>query len=168
MSTTTTNYGLTKPEKSDNYSVDVMGNNMDIIDIKLKEFDDELNGDLVCDSVTVDTVTANNYVGLPTRYNYVVKPSSNSVTIVESYGTHYNTILQVPIGSTISGTVSSSSGTLCFYLNSGSITTATSATDVSIPSDTYKIAIKFSGAYTNATTAATFYLPIFVSVSAID
>lgn len=36
MAKTTTNYGLTKPEKSDNYSVDVMANNMDIIDAKLR------------------------------------------------------------------------------------------------------------------------------------
>lgn len=35
MAKTTTNYGLIKPERSDNYSVDVMGENMDIIDEKL-------------------------------------------------------------------------------------------------------------------------------------
>ena len=39
MAKTTTNYGLTKPEKSDNYSVDVMAGNMDIIDSKLKNLD---------------------------------------------------------------------------------------------------------------------------------
>ena len=36
MATNTTNYGLIKPEKSDNYSVDVMGNNMDKIDSAIK------------------------------------------------------------------------------------------------------------------------------------
>lgn len=35
MAKTTTNFGLTKPERSDNYSVDIMANNMDIIDAKV-------------------------------------------------------------------------------------------------------------------------------------
>ena len=35
MSTTTTKYGFIKPERSDNYSVDVMGNNMDKIEAAL-------------------------------------------------------------------------------------------------------------------------------------
>lgn len=35
MSTKTANLGLTKPERSDNYSVDVMGKNMDIIDERI-------------------------------------------------------------------------------------------------------------------------------------
>ena len=35
MATTTPNLGLIKPERSDNYSVDVMGENMDIIDEKV-------------------------------------------------------------------------------------------------------------------------------------
>lgn len=39
MSTTTTNLGLIKPEKSDNYSVDVMGENMDIIDGKIAKLE---------------------------------------------------------------------------------------------------------------------------------
>ena len=42
MSTTTSNLGLIKPEKSDNYNVDVMCENMDIIDGKLKEHETEL------------------------------------------------------------------------------------------------------------------------------
>ena len=36
MATTTANYGLTKPERSDNYSVDVMSGNMDKIDSAIK------------------------------------------------------------------------------------------------------------------------------------
>lgn len=59
MSTTTTNYGLTKPERSDNYNVDVMGNNMDKIDAELKDHktritavESEVNGALSCTSVT--------------------------------------------------------------------------------------------------------------------
>ena len=35
MATTTSNLGLTKPERSDNYNVDVMGENMDIIDERI-------------------------------------------------------------------------------------------------------------------------------------
>lgn len=42
MSTTTSNLGLIKPERSDNYSVDVMGNNMDIIDAKVGGFDSRI------------------------------------------------------------------------------------------------------------------------------
>ena len=64
MSTTTTNYGLIKPERSDNYNVDVMGNNMDKIDSAMKAQDtristieSEVNGDLVCNSVTANTLS---------------------------------------------------------------------------------------------------------------
>ena len=39
MSKTTANLGLIKPERSDNYSVDVMSNNMDIIDTKITQLE---------------------------------------------------------------------------------------------------------------------------------
>ena len=53
MATTTSNLGLIKPERSDNYSVDVMSNNMDIIDTKIA----------VLEAGKFDTVEANNIVG---------------------------------------------------------------------------------------------------------
>ena len=58
MSTKTTNYGLTKPERSDNYNVDVMGNNMDIIDSKLKEYNNAINGGNIKGNLT-GNVTGN-------------------------------------------------------------------------------------------------------------
>lgn len=65
MSTTTTNLGLIKPERSDNYSCDVMSENMDVIDGELQNHktritavENEVNGALNCTSVTADTVTA--------------------------------------------------------------------------------------------------------------
>ena len=57
MSKTTTNYGLTKPERSDNYSVDVMGNNMDIIDTKIKSIDNVVNGGAVKSSSITNSGT---------------------------------------------------------------------------------------------------------------
>lgn len=36
MATTTTNYGLTKPEGSDFYDIEVQNDNMDIIDKQMK------------------------------------------------------------------------------------------------------------------------------------
>ncbi len=61
MAKTTANLGLIKPERSDNYSVDVMSENMDKIDSELQNhktkitaIESEVNGDLVCDSVTAD------------------------------------------------------------------------------------------------------------------
>ena len=43
MAKTTTNLGLIKPERSDNYSVDVMSGNMDIIDAKVGEFNSRIS-----------------------------------------------------------------------------------------------------------------------------
>ena len=43
MAKTTSNYGLVKPERSDNYNVDVMGDNMDKIDTKIKSIDNITN-----------------------------------------------------------------------------------------------------------------------------
>ena len=53
MATTTSNLGLIKPERSDNYSVGVMSNNMDIIDTKIA----------VLEAGKFDTIEANNIVG---------------------------------------------------------------------------------------------------------
>lgn len=50
MSKTTANLGLIKPEKSDNYSCDVMGENMDIIDEKLGKINFDANGNIINDS----------------------------------------------------------------------------------------------------------------------
>ena len=64
MAKTTANYGLIKPERSDNYSVDVMSGNMDIIDGELKEHDNVVNGGAIksssitnSGSITTDSVT---------------------------------------------------------------------------------------------------------------
>ena len=57
MSKTTTNFGLIKPEKSDNYSVDVMGDNMDKIDAELKEHDNVVNGGAVKSSSITNSGT---------------------------------------------------------------------------------------------------------------
>ena len=55
MSTTTTNLGLIKPERSDNYSVDVMGENMDIIDERITALEKTIPEEGVFSG---DTVTA--------------------------------------------------------------------------------------------------------------
>ena len=47
MSKTTTNLGLVKPERSDNYNVDVMAGNMDIIDERITAVE---NGDITLSS----------------------------------------------------------------------------------------------------------------------
>ena len=47
MAKTTTNLGLIKPEKSDNYSVDVMAGNMDVIDEKLGRINIDEDGNIV-------------------------------------------------------------------------------------------------------------------------
>ena len=57
MATSTSNYGLTKPERSDNYNVDVMGENMDIIDAELKEHDNVVNGGAVKSSSITNSGT---------------------------------------------------------------------------------------------------------------
>ena len=41
MATTTTNYGMTKPDVTDYYDVDVFNGNADIVDAKLKELEDD-------------------------------------------------------------------------------------------------------------------------------
>lgn len=63
MAKTTTNLGLIKPERSDNYSVDVMGENMDKIDAAMKN----LNGNSLTASgdITGATITATDkFVGV--------------------------------------------------------------------------------------------------------
>ena len=74
MSTTTTNLGLIKPERSDNYSVDVISGNMDIIDTKIGTLEGKVSaldtgdfgnvngGNISMGSMTVDTIT-------PTKIN---------------------------------------------------------------------------------------------------
>lgn len=42
MSTTTTNYGLTKPAENENYDIGVFNDNFDTIDSALKSLDDDV------------------------------------------------------------------------------------------------------------------------------
>lgn len=58
MAKTTTNYGLTKPERSDQYNVDVMNGNMDKIDSTLKNLN--TGSVTVSGNVTGGTITASN------------------------------------------------------------------------------------------------------------
>lgn len=88
MSTTTTNYGLIKPERSDNYSVDVMAGNMNKIDSAMKAQDtrltaveNEVNGNLVCNSVTADSITAGTITGNLTVKTVTVTPTTTSVYV---------------------------------------------------------------------------------------
>ena len=76
MSKTTTNLGLIKPEKSDNYSVDVMANNMDIIDAKLGKITIDSSGNIV-----------GNIVGTASSLNTTVNVSVSTTTISLKYGT---------------------------------------------------------------------------------
>ena len=90
MSTTTTNYGLVKPERSDNYSVDVMSGNMDKIDTKLKNLDtrttvveSEVNGALSCTSVTTSgTITSTGLINANSGVKGYFK--NTSATLVTS------------------------------------------------------------------------------------
>ena len=59
MSTTTTNLGLVKPERSDNYSVDVMSGNMDIIDTRIAALENKSS--IVEGKVTSRNFTYNGY-----------------------------------------------------------------------------------------------------------
>ena len=92
MAKTTTNYGLTKPERSDNYNVDVMGTNMDIIDAELKEHDNVVNGGAVKASSITSTglITGNegfkgnltgNVTGSATSLNKTVTVGVSSSTV---------------------------------------------------------------------------------------
>ena len=102
MSTTTTNYGLTKPEKSDNYNVDVMGNNMDKIDsaikaqdTRIKAVENEVNGALSCTSVSATNVTAT--TGTFTNLSVSeVKFTPGTAVSIEQYGYYTPTII-VPL-----------------------------------------------------------------------
>ena len=55
MATTTTNYGLKKPDYNDNADIGVINDNMDIIDAKMKEIDDKAGSGGGGTSVTVDS-----------------------------------------------------------------------------------------------------------------
>lgn len=104
MSTTTANLGLIKPERSDNYSVDVMSTNMDVIDAKIgtlegkvSTIESEVNGDLVCNSVTVGNLNLNdNCILVPfnttTGIKFVDFSKTFSTTNKTSYSTYTYTV----------------------------------------------------------------------------
>ena len=59
MATTTTNYGMTKPDVTDYYDVDVFNGNADIADAKLKELEDgklDIDGD--ASNLTLESITS--------------------------------------------------------------------------------------------------------------
>ena len=71
MTTTTPNLGLIKPERSDNYSVDVMSENMDIIDGKIAKLEAGEFETVNC----AGTITADvgNFEKLTNLYNLLYK-----------------------------------------------------------------------------------------------
>lgn len=96
MAKTTSNLGLIKPERSDNYSVDVMVENMDIIDSKITALEageiETVHGNLHVTPAFVDTgigsykitldsmeevVTANNPAGTTKTY------TTNTITVTD-------------------------------------------------------------------------------------
>ena len=91
MSTTTANLGLIKPEKSDNYSVDVMAGNMDIIDARITaleagEFESiTTTGDItVGGTVNCNAINANSLIP---RYTLTAtQPSSYRGTVAGGSG----------------------------------------------------------------------------------
>ena len=106
MSTTTTNLGLIKPERSDNYSVDVMAGNMDVIDERITaleagEFESitsdniigNLNGKLILNkaSGTGDTVCGylNSMPDITTGYIYHAVSTVNSNTLSSVYSADF-------------------------------------------------------------------------------
>lgn len=77
MAKTTTNYGLTKPERSDQYNVDVMNGNMDKIDSALKNLN--TGSVTVSGNVTGGTITASNKFS-GTLYGKVYTNAKTSTT----------------------------------------------------------------------------------------
>lgn len=64
MSTTTANYGLIKPERSDNYNVDVMAENMDALDAKVYDIESSIRGgDINPDTINVNHLIAEEITG---------------------------------------------------------------------------------------------------------
>ena len=90
MATKTTNYGLTKPDGTDFYDVDVQNSNMEIIDKQMKTNADDikqLNSDLGNAFVTQYaelTGTGNNYFYLDRKQGYRL-----SSAILHVYDTGY-------------------------------------------------------------------------------
>ena len=59
MATTTTNYGMTKPDVTDYYDVDVFNGNADIVDAKLKELEDgKLDTDGDASNLALESITS--------------------------------------------------------------------------------------------------------------
>jgi len=59
MATTTANYGMTKPDVTDYYDVDVFNGNADIVDAKLKELEDgKLDTDGDASNLTLESITS--------------------------------------------------------------------------------------------------------------
>ena len=90
MATTTTNYGLTKPDGADFYDVDVQNDNMDIIDKQMKANAngiEQLNSDLKDALVTQYAElngTGNNYFYVDRKQGYRL-----SSAILHVYDTGY-------------------------------------------------------------------------------
>ena len=96
MSTTTSNLGLIKPERSDNYSVDVMGNNMDIIDSRITACENRITP--LEERVVTVTPTNNKWHGLTAGFNLIlhripgVKYTGSIKIIMDSTNSYTNYI----------------------------------------------------------------------------
>ena len=81
MATTTANYGLTKPERSDNYSVDVMSGNMDKIDSAIKTETDAVAAKVsALEPLLAIEVDENQNVTFPANVNADLSSSMNLTT----------------------------------------------------------------------------------------
>ena len=89
MAKTTANLGLIKPERSDNYSVDVMGTNMDIIDTRVTAIEQVVSNG----NVTANVITANQFVGdisgTATGLNRVVNVSPSDIQFQNGYSGNF-------------------------------------------------------------------------------
>lgn len=122
------------------------------------------------------SVTAGNYTGVPTKYNYIVTPTGSTFTIYPSLGISLP-LMCVPFGSTISGTVSATTAggdwvsngaaNFVFFKNDGTISTVASGTNVSIPANTYMVIFNLAASASNYWTSGKIYGLKLVSITAI-
>ena len=102
MSTTTTNLGLTKPEKSDLYSCEVMANNMDIIDEKITALEAGEFESISADVGNFGKITTSQTLSYSGYYDVTISGHADANT-----GVTANNIVPVFMSSTpISGKVS--------------------------------------------------------------
>ena len=171
MAKTTTNYGLIKPERSDNYSVDVMGNNMDIIDAMVapKTDVDAMKEKLDAFSVDADSNIVGNVNG---KFTNTINVTPSTIQIFAK-GTFV--LLPYNNGAKYSGTIKLSgnrtdgSGDIVIYylLSDGTYTSHTTpvnndvAETFTIPNDCVYSAVYHPLSAKNQNYTTSIYLPIF-------